>query len=454
MPQPQDLTPLFRDIFESPSLERMLKELDPYQFEDFVGFVFEQAGFAVEDAAGQFGQGLDLKLHASSPDRRKYGVSVKHFTPPGNVTGPQMMLLRGALHNGLVGVAVTIGDYNGPALDEALKEPRMWALNGEQFLRYMAYVRGSRPKTNPATSSAGKHPVIFTPAAISPDAVIRGQEVPFLPTQTRKVLTVANHKGGVGKTTTALNLAFGLAGHDKQILLVDMDAQANLTKALPDPQAGNTVPKHIGQYFTGEHTLAELVRSTELPGVWLIPSHADLTTNDMGLAAGPAAELQFVRDLHSLELKPPAALGNLPFDWIVIDTGPWMGLFTRSALAASHYVIMPIAPSVFADSGLGHLRRAVRTMSALTGRDTTILGCLVTQWTDDKLSVSTFAPVEAELNLAGITIFADRIPVDKGNIERSHIDTATGKKRTLLDRRCKSAKAYINVIEEVLTYVH
>ena len=76
-----------------------------------------------------------------------------------------MMLLRGALHNGLMGVAVTTGDYNGPALDEALKEPRMWALNGDQFLRYMTYVRGSRPKTNPATSSAGKHPVIFTPAA-------------------------------------------------------------------------------------------------------------------------------------------------------------------------------------------------------------------------------------------------------------------------------------------------
>ena len=152
------------------------------------------------------------------------------------------------------------------------------------------------------------------------------------------------------------------------------------------PWQRNTVRSISANISQASTRLAELVRSTELPGVWLIPSHTDLTTNDMGLAAGPAAELQFVRDLHSPELKPPAALGHQPFDWIVIDTGPWMGLFTRSALAASHYVIMPVAPSVFADSGLGHLRRAVRTMSALTGKDTTILGCLVTQWTDDKLS--------------------------------------------------------------------
>jgi hypothetical protein len=171
----------FESIYTEPTIDRMLQELSDHEFEHFVGYVFEQAGFTVEDTAAQTGKGLDLKLHASSSDRRKYGVSVKHFTPPGSVTGPQMMNLRGALHNGLTGVAVTTSDYNGPALDEALKEPRMWALNGDQFLRYMTYVRGSRPKTSAATSSAGKHLVIFTPAAISPDAVIRGQEVPFLP---------------------------------------------------------------------------------------------------------------------------------------------------------------------------------------------------------------------------------------------------------------------------------
>jgi HJR/Mrr/RecB family endonuclease len=124
----------FERIYTEPTIDHMLHELTDHEFEHFVGYVFERAGFTVEDTAGQYGQGLDLRLQAT--DGRKFGVSVKHFTPPGTVVlGPQMMLFRGALHSGLAGITVTASSYNNPAMEEALKKPRILALNGEQFLR-------------------------------------------------------------------------------------------------------------------------------------------------------------------------------------------------------------------------------------------------------------------------------------------------------------------------------
>ena len=79
MAQPVNMTALFRDIFEHPSLERMLKELDAYQFEDFVGYVFEQAGYLVEDVAGQRGPGLDLKLYIGPPEMQRLHAGVSDY---------------------------------------------------------------------------------------------------------------------------------------------------------------------------------------------------------------------------------------------------------------------------------------------------------------------------------------------------------------------------------------
>ncbi len=263
------------------------------------------------------------------------------------------------------------------------------------------------------------------------------------------VLTLANHKGGVGKTTTALNLAFGLAALDYQVLLVDMDAQANLTRILPSQAPGATA-LHLGDYFTRKRPLSALIRQTQFKRVWLIPSDNALTRSDTGVAAGPGAEVRFVRDLHALEVAPPLVLDARPFDWIIVDTGPSMGFFTRAAIAASHEVLMPIAPSVFTDLGVNLLVETVAAMRALVGEPITILGYLVTQWKEDALNNSLLALAKPNLEGAGIRPLATQIPLEKGSIEKAYLETGSGKPKNLFSKTSKVAQAYKAAVDEVI----
>jgi chromosome partitioning protein len=454
MGQLQGPLPDFAGLFAEPSIERMLKELSDHEFEHFVGYVFEQAGYVVEDTATQYGPGLDLKLYTGPVGARTLcaGVQVKHF-PSGNVVrAPDIVNLRGGVagNGGVPGYIVTTSGYVGPALTEANTPPRVWPLDGARFLRYINYVRGTRAFTAAAPQdelSALDHAL----APISPEAVLIADEVKRRSAKTTKVLTLANHKGGVGKTTTALNLAFGLAGdgYKQRVLLVDMDAQANLTKELSASQVHNGASPHLGDYFARRRTLAQLVRPTQFEGqVWLIPSDHDLALADQGVTGGPGAELRFVRDLHATNITPPFVRDERPFDWIIIDTGPSTGFFTRLALAASHYVITPIAPGVFSDAGEKILRRTMETMGALTSGRTELLGCVVTQWKDDALNRQFLSKIKGTINVIG-----KEVPVDR-NIEKAHIEVGKGRKKPLFSfSASKAAEAYSAVIDEVVNRV-
>jgi chromosome partitioning protein len=446
--------PDFAEMFNDPSIERMLTDLSDHEFEHFVGYVFEQAGYRVEDWAGQYGHGLDLKLF-TGPMAAKApyaGVSVKHFSPGNLVNGQHMMNFRGAVGSHLQGYAVTTSRFNEQALKEAKKVPQIWPIDGEHLLRYIRYVRGTRTEHAHDTEGDTRlHTNALAP--ISPEVFLAADDVVHRPAQTTTVITVANHKGGVGKTTSALNLAFGLAAadRDQQVLLVDMDPQANLTRDLPS-QAPDAAPAHIGDYFARKRQLADLVRQTQFKRVWLIPSDTALTRSDEGIAAGPGAELRFVRDLHASAVAPPKNLDARPFDWIIIDTGPSMGLFTRSALAASHGVLMPVAPGVFAEEGADLLLATVNTMQALVDRPIHMLGCLITQWQDNKLNNGLLATFENQLKPTGLTVLKTRIELDKSNIEKAHLEAGQGERKTLFThhKKSKAAIGYAAALQEVL----
>jgi chromosome partitioning protein len=445
--------PDFAELYEQASIPRMLTELTDDQFEDYIGYVFEQAGYIVKDTALQRGPGLDLELYTGpiTAPTMHAGVQIKHFVATHKVSAPEVVHLRGGLPaaHDVTGYFVTTSSFNDQAMREAKRERRIWPIDGEHLLRYIAYVRGSRPKPG-ASGNQHSVPIGEPSAPISPSVLFTADDITRRDVAITKVLTLANHKGGVGKTTTALNLAFGLAGkgYEKQVLLVDMDPQANLTRALSSPHEPHAARMHLGDYFAGRRHLAELVRPTQFPTVWLIPSHNDLALADTGLAAGPAAELRFVRDVHAATMSPPEVMDARPFDWIIIDTGPSMGFFTRSALAASHYVLMPVSPGVFADVGAHLLRRTVETMCALVGVPITLLGGVVTQWREDKLNHDLLKPAEQSLKIIG-----DKIPVDRTNIERAHLETGAGKKKTIFDRRCVAAQAYATVVAGVVEEV-
>jgi cellulose biosynthesis protein BcsQ len=362
----------FRDIFGEPSIERMLTEMGDTEFEHFIAYVFRQGGFSVEYTGNQHGPGLDLKVFMGGPLRA--GVQVKHFVEGHKVSTPEVVNLRGGLpeQNGVVGYFVTTSSFVDMALTEAKSGRRIWPIDGAHLLRYITYIRGSRPQVG-SDQDTGSSLSAYTLAPITPDAFFAADEPIWRPTSQTKVLALANHKGGVGKTTTAVNLAFGLAGQGYQVLLVDMDAQANLTRTLAHPQADKVVPLHLGDYFARRHSLADLVRQTQFPNVWLIASDNELTLSDTGVAAGPDAELRFARDLHAPDIVPPPNLDKRPFDWIILDTGPSMGFFTRAALAASRDVLMPIAAGVFASWGESQLRQTIGTMQALAGRPIDLL---------------------------------------------------------------------------------
>jgi len=285
---------------------------------------------------------------------------------------------------------------------------------------------------------------------VAPDWVSVADSIVRRPSSQTIVLSLANNKGGVGKTTTALNLAAGLANRNQRVLLVDMDAQANLTDSLPYPQATADNPPSLADYLSGRLALPQLVRRTQIDNVWLIPASQDLRKVDAGGGAEPELEIRFVADLHHPGLIPPLYEASA-FDWIILDTPPSMSSFTRAALAASHYVMAPAIPRAYAVEGLQNLLDTAATMNALMGGGATVLGGVVTHWEDNAQSRDARKNIESLLGTRNVPLLDAQIPIDRD------IDKAQTKRVNFLGmarRPSRGATAYIALVEEVMNRVH
>lgn len=160
-----------------------------------------------------------------------------------------------------------------------------------------------------------------------------------------RILTFANQKGGVAKTTSAVNVAIGLALRGHSVLLCDLDPQANATYTI----LGATIPTHTAyDLLVGDLDLADVVMETKTPGLALLPSSIDLAGAEIELVSQPGGQT-----LLRTKLRGAA------YDYVIIDAPPSLGLLTLNCLSAATEVLIPVAPGVYALKGLSQLEQTI-----------------------------------------------------------------------------------------------
>lgn len=191
-----------------------------------------------------------------------------------------------------------------------------------------------------------------------------------------KIIAIANQKGGVGKTTTSVNLAASLGVLEKKVLLIDADPQANATSGL-----GVDVENvEIGSYQLIEHSASaeECIIKTTAPNVDIIPAHIDLV----------AIEIELVdKDEREYMLRKAIVHLKNSYDYIIIDCAPSLGLLTLNALTAADSVMIPIQCEYFALEGLGKLLNTIKSVQKIHNKALDIEGMLLTMY-DSRLRLS------------------------------------------------------------------
>jgi chromosome partitioning protein len=251
-----------------------------------------------------------------------------------------------------------------------------------------------------------------------------------------RVLVVANQKGGVGKTTTAINLGTALAAVGQTVLIIDLDPQGNASTGLGIPRHERKISSY--DVLVGGAPLAAAIVPTRIPGLNIVPATVDLSGAEMELVTESRRNFR-LRDALAVFAKE-----NSSFSYVLIDCPPALGLLTVNAMVAAHAVVVPLQCEFFALEGLSQLLKTIERVRASLNPDLEIQGVILTMFDKrNNLSDEVAADVRAHL---GDKVYQTIIP---RNVRISEAPSH-GLPALVYDLRCPGSQAYIKLAGELI----
>ena len=247
------------------------------------------------------------------------------------------------------------------------------------------------------------------------------------------VITISNQKGGVGKTTTAVNLSASIAKAGKKVLLMDIDPQGNATTGLGFTKSG--LKEGLYDFILGSESVDTASVNTEMPGLFLMGATKELV--------GAEVEM-YIEDDREFLLKKRLDKIKDQYDFVIIDCPPSLGFLTLNAITASNYVLVPLQCEYYALEGLSQLLDTLRAVKKSLNPDLKIIGILLTMY-DARNNLSAQVEEEVREHFKG-TVFDTVIP---RNVRLSEAPSY-GKPIILYDIHSKGAISYFNLAKEVI----